>query len=675
VAPLVCEEYQSKAMTIPEALAYAIQCQQAGNIRQAEQVCQQILGVDHSNAEAHHMLGVFACQNKDRLDEAIAHFRQALQTQPGYYEALNNLGNAFYLKDNLQQAEVHYRQALNIRLNYPDAYCNLGNVLLRQENFYDAIQYYQQALRLKPDAADVWNNMGLAFQRQNKLDEASSCFRQAAQINPGYAEAHTNLGNVLLRQERPEEAIRCYQHALRLKPNSPQVCNSMGLALQRQDRLDDAIRCYRQALHLDPHYADAHCSLGNALISKENLDEAVAHLRHALLINNCFPEALNALGTALVHLDKLDEAIDCFKNALRLMPNFPEAHSNLGNALLSLNKLEEAGRCIQKALDQKPDFASAQWNRSFLMLLRGDFEEGWPAYEWRWSLPGVARRAFVQPLWDGSPLNGRTILLHAEQGLGDTMQFIRYAPLIKECGGTVLVECQANLMELLASAPGVDRLVARGSALPSFDFQAPLLSLPGIFRTTHATIPNNVPYLKARESVDIGRRTSHIGQGFRIGITWQGSTTYRFYRQRAIPLMHFAKLSEVPGVQLISLQKGPGSEELPAFAERFPVLTLGNRLDEGCGAFMETAAVMKNLDLVISADTAVPHLAGALGCPVWIALPLVPDWRWLLERVDTQWYPTMRLFRQTQYGNWGDVFDRIAEELRRATDHIRIEHG
>jgi tetratricopeptide (TPR) repeat protein len=685
VAPLVCEQYQSNAMTIPEALAYAVQCYQAGNIRQAEQICQQILQADPANADAHHLLGVLACQSKDRLDEAITHFRQALQIRPGYYQALNNLGNAFYLKDNLEQAVFHYRQALNLGPNYPDAYCNLGNVLLRQEKFDDAIRSYQQALRLKPDAADVWNNMGLALQRQNKLDEAGRCFQQAVQINARYTDAHTNLGNVLLRQEKLDEAIRSYQQALRLNPNSPQVCNSMGLALQRLDRLDDAIRWYRQALQLDPAYADANCSLGNALISKEKLDEAVAYLQRALQINDNFPEAHNALGTALVHLDKLDAAIGCFQNALKLMPIFPEAHSNLGNALLSQNKLEEAGRCLQEALLQKPDFASAHWNLSFLTLLRGDFEHGWPEYEWRWLLPGVARRAFSQPLWDGSPLNGRTILLHAEQGLGDTIQFIRYAPLVKERGGKVLIECQPSLVPLLASAPGIDRLLPRGSASPPFNVQAPLLSLPGIFRTTLANIPNSVPYLQSEvrspmsdvktASSDIGHRTSDIGHVFRIGIAWQGSTTYRFYRQRAIPLMHFAKLCEVPGVQLISLQKGERSEELPALAARFPVQDLGNRLDEGTGAFMETAAVMMGLDLVISADTAVPHLAGALGCPVWIALPLVPDWRWMLERNDSHWYPTMRLFRQTRYGQWADVFDRMAEELKRATDETRIKHG
>jgi hypothetical protein len=322
-----------------------------------------------------------------------------------------------------------------------------------------------------------------------------------------------------------------------------------------------------------------------------------------------------------------------------------------------------------------PEFLSARWNRTLLSLLQGNFEQAWPEYERRWELPGTPRRDFAEPLWDGSPLAGRTILLYAEQGLGDTVQFIRYVPLVKQCGGKVVVECQPHLLRLLSNMPEIDRLIAHGSPLPAYDVRAPLLSLPGIFRTTLANVPATVPYLVADPALvewwrqglaksDVLPLPSVIGPCFKVGIAWQGSVTYRYDRQRSIPLAYFSKLAEVPGIQLISLQKGPGTEQLAALGEGQRIVNLSRQLDEKSGAFMDTAAVMKNLDLVITSDTVVAHLAGALGVPVWVALALTPDWRWLLERDDSPWYPTMKLFRQTRFGDWAAVFERMAAELR-----------
>ena len=293
----------------------------------------------------------------------------------------------------------------------------------------------------------------------------------------------------------------------------------------------------------------------------------------------------------------------------------------------------------------------------------GRFEQGWPGYEWRWkckefgSLP-----PFHPPLWDGSPLDGRTILVHAEQGLGDTLQFIRYAPLVHQRGGRVILVCQPPLIGLLTRSPGVERLVAQGEALPDYDVHVPLMSLPGLLGTTLESVPADVPYLDAEpQLVEAWRHRLGSYPGFKVGIVWQGNPKFRLDRRRSIPLAQFAPLARVPGVHLFSLQKGPGAEQLAAVTDRFPVTDLGRRLDD----FMDTAAVLKNLDLVISVDTAIAHLAGALGIPVWVALPFVPDWRWLMDREDSPWYPTMRLFRQARPGQWEDVFQRIAEALQR----------
>jgi hypothetical protein len=299
-----------------------------------------------------------------------------------------------------------------------------------------------------------------------------------------------------------------------------------------------------------------------------------------------------------------------------------------------------------------------------MWLLTGDFERGWAEYQWRWKAEQCQWRDFSQPLWDGRPLEGRTILLHAEQGLGDTIQFVRYAALVKQRGGGVVVECPTPLLSLLASCERIDRLMGRGDELPAFDLQAPLLSLPGIFHTSLDTIPADGPYLFADPGL-VGRWRQELGgiAGFKIGIAWQGNPKNPDDRNRSIPLSDFEPLAGCSAVRLLSLQKEAGTEQLQKVAGRFPVIDLGSRLDEAAGAFMDTAAVMMNLDLVVTSDTAIAHLAGALGVPVWVAISFVPDWRWLLDRSDSPWYPTMRLFRQTRLGDWAGVFEEIKAAL------------
>ena len=468
---------------------------------------------------------------------------------------------------------------------------------------------------------------------------------------------------MLAKQDKLDEAMASYQQALRLKPNYPEAHSNLGNALQEQGRLDEAVASCQQALRLKPDSAEAHHNLGLVLAKQDKLDEAVASFQQTLRLKPDYPDAHNNLGIVLEKQDKLDEAMASYQQALRLKPDYPEAHNNLGIVLEKQGRLDEAVACYQQALRLKPDYPEAHWNRSLAWLLMGRFEQGWPGYEWRWkckefgSLP-----PFHPPLWDGSPLDGRTILVHAEQGLGDTLQFIRYAPLVHQRGGRVILVCQPPLIGLLTRSPGVERLVAQGEALPEYDVHVPLMSLPGLLGTTLESVPADVPYLDAEpQLVEAWRHRLGSYPGFKVGIVWQGNPKFRLDRLRSIPLAQFAPLARVPGVHLFSLQKGPGAEQLAAVTDRFPVTDLGRRLDD----FMDTAAVLKNLDLVISVDTAIAHLAGALGIPVWVALPFAPDWRWLMDREDSPWYPTMRLFRQTRPGQWEDVFQRIAEALQR----------
>ena len=679
--------------TIPEALAIAIGHHQAGRLQAAEQIYRQILAVNPNHADSWHLLGVIAHQVgqheiaveyigraiaingsaahfhynlgnalKDlrKLDEAVAAYRRALELDPGYVGAYTNLGVALMEMGRLEEAVAAYRQALELKPDFVDAHNNLGNALKDQGKLEEAVACYRRALQLKPDFAEAHGNLGNALKDQGKLDEAIACYRRTLALKPELAEIHNNLGAVLREQGNLDEAVACCRRALQWKPNDAEIHNNLGAALNEQGKVDEAVACYRGALQLKPDYAEAYNNLGNVLKDQGKLDEAVACCRRALEWKPDFAQAHNNLGATLSEQGKLDEAVTYCRRALELKPDYAEAHNNLGLALNNQGKLDEASTRYRRALELQPDLAEAHLNQSLLRLLTADFQRGWVEYQWRWETKNSPRRDFFQPLWDGQPLEGRTILLHAEQGLGDTIQFVRYAPLVKRRAGAVLVECPRPLLALLTRCQGIDRLVVRGEDLPPFDLQAPLLSLPGLFHSSLETIPADVPYLFA----DAGRIAQWRGESgpaasFKIGITWRGSPQHRNDRARSIPLSCFEPLSSLPGVHLVSLQKGPGAEELQEVRNRFPLLELGSRLHD----FMDTAAVLMNLDLLITCDTAVAHLAGALGVPVWVALPLVPDWRWLLDRSDSPWYPTMRLFRQDRRGDWPGVFRKIEVAL------------
>ncbi len=563
----------------------------------------------------------------------------------------------------------HYRRALELCPDYAEAHNNLGIALSRSAGLEEAAASYAVALRLRPDYPEANNNLGIALARLGRIDEAISRFQAALRSRPDYPEAHNNLGNALRGFDRFDEAIESYRQALANKPDYPEAHNNLGNALAEKERFEEAIACYTEALRLHPAYPEAHNNLGNTLTRLRRIDEAVASYRLALQHNPDYAEAYNNLGNALADDGRLAEAVACYREALRLNSAYAEAHNNLGITLGKQRKYTAADDCYREALRLRPDYSDAHLNRALCWLQAGRFELGWAEYEWRWRCRGVNRPEFAHPAWSGEPLGGRTILIYAEQGLGDTFQFIRYAPLIKRRGGIVVFECQPPLVPLVARCPGVDRVVPKGQPVPEFHAHCALLSLPWALRTTLATIPPEVPYLYADPTLTARWRSELTALGgYRVGINWQGNPQYKGDRQRSIPLGRFAPLAELPGVRLVSLQKGFGTEQLADWGERLNVVDLGPRLDETSGAFMDTASALMYLDLFITSDTAIAHLAGGLGIPTWLALPWSSDWRWMEQRPDSPWYPTMRLFRQHEPGNWEAVFRRMADELRLMLD-------
>ena len=530
----------------------------------------------------------------------------------------------------------------------------------------EAVLHCQEALHVRPDFAEAHNNLGTARLNQGRVDEAIRHWQRALSIRPDFAEVHYNLANVLHAHRQEDQAIHHWRQALRCRPDYPEAHYNLGNTLLVKGSKEEALDHYQQAIRLRPHYAEAHCNLGNALESQGKLPEAVPHWQQALAIQPELPEAHNNLGNALLRMGRREAAAAHCVEAIRLKSDFAEAWTTLGNIRQHQSNFAEALACYEKALLLDPNHGETHLNRALLWLLQGNWSQGWVEFEWRWQTKDFTPYSFRQPRWDGSPLDGRTLFVLAEQGLGDTFQFIRYVRWLRQRGGRVIAACQSALFPILAQSLGPQDLVKAGEAVPTFDVYAPLLSLPGILGDSITNVPAEVPYLQTDPTlVEQWRSELASLAGIKVGIAWQGKPTYGFDQIRSIPLRHFSSLAQVKGVQLVSLQKGPGMEQVKEQMDKFPLLDLGNSLDESSGAFQDTAAVMKCLDLVITSDTAIAHLAGALGVAVWVALPLVPDWRWMLHREDSPWYPTMRLFRQTQYGKWDDVFERIAEEIGR----------
>jgi Flp pilus assembly protein TadD len=622
------------------------------------------------DAESHNNMGI-ALAAQGNFAEAVVHYQEALRLKPDHAEVYNNLGIALGNQEKLEESLASLRQAVRLKPDHAQAHNNLGVALQKQGKLEEAVAAYRQAVGLKPDHADAFNNLGIALAKLKKLDEARDSLRAGLGVAPENPDLHNNLGIVLAEQRRYQEAAASYQEALRLKPAYTEALNNLGITQLKQKQLDDAVASFRQVLRLNPNSAETYNNLGIALKDKGIFDEAAASCRQALRLKPEYVEAFANLGNALAAQGKLHEAMDAYQQALRIKPDYAEGYHNLGVALKDFGRLDEAVAAHQQALRLQPTYAATHAALAMTWLTMGNFEQGWPEYEWRFLCEGASRPLFAQPDWDGSALNGRTILLHAEQGLGDALQFIRYVPLVQARGGRVVVCCPSVLLRILGRCKGIDALVAQDGPLPPFDVQAPLLSLPGILKTTLANVPAKVPYIfPVADLTQYWALELSQHAALTIGIAWQGNPKYPEDRKRSIPLEHFAHLAQLDKVQLLSLQKGHGTEQLPRFQQRFSVMDLGNRLDEAAGPFMDTAAVMKNLDLVITSDTSVAHLAGALGVRVWVALPWICDWRWLLQREDSPWYPTMRLFRQTERGNWDTVFRRMAGEVRKLRNRI-----
>jgi rfaE bifunctional protein nucleotidyltransferase chain/domain len=573
-----------------------------------------------------------------------------------------------HLARRFAEAEQLYSRVLGADDLHADAWHHLGLARLAQKKLAAAADAFRRALEVSPNNAESLTQLGIVLARQDQVLDAIALFRQAVEIQPQHAVAHNNLGTALNLLGQRDEGFACYQEAVRLQPAYAEAQYNVAVALAERDRVAEALAAYDRALKARPDYTEALYSLGTLLVNEGRPGDGIVCLEQAVRLSPKNPETHNNLGMALAELGRFEESIASCDAALRLRPLDPKAHSNRGNALVALSRFEEALASYDYALRLQPDYSSARWNRSLALLGEGDYERGWAEYESRWQRPETKTRQLPRPRWDGGELQGKTIFLWCEQGVGDTFQFARYAAQLKRRGATVWQECPAHLVPLLSTCPGIDRLFAERKPVPvEFDCHAPLMSLPFGCGTTVGNIPAETPYLFA-EAAEVEHWRRELGDsGLKIGITWQGNPKHRWDRHRSFSVQRFRSLALVDGVRLYSLQKGTGMEQLAGV--RFPLTDLRPKLDERGGGFEHTAAVIQALDLVVTCDSAVAHLAGALGKPVWTLLSALSDWRWLRGREDTPWYPTMQLFRQKKLGDWDEVFERVclaAETLARS---------
>ena len=644
-----------------EPLQAGLAHHRAGRLAQAAACYGRLLEENPRNADALHLSGVLARQ-EGRLEASERLIGKAIQLSPGVSTYHYNLGRTYALEGRRGDAKQSYRQAIRLNGRDADSMQMLVQVLEEPGEAGEAIELCERVLELAPDREAVYLHLAFLLRSRDEIPAALEIYRRAVSLFPESSDSHFNLGKALYEAGRPEECIPCYERVLALKPDDAEAYNCLGRVLHERGDLGLARESYLRAVTLNPEFAEALSNLGALQMDAGEYKTGEAVLRRALTLK---PDLWNAhcnLGSILARQGDALGAVAAFRTVLMANPHDVPTLCSLGFTLDALGDEAGAASCFRLALKGQPGSSLARFNLSSHLLLEGNFAEGWREYEQRWLVRQFAgkREPFAQPQWRGEPIRGARMYVYAEQGLGDTLQFVRYVPMLAELGAQVLLEVQAPLLELLRNLHPAVEVMVKGERPQEVDWHSPLLSLPGAFGTDLSNIPAPIPYLQADATKCTAWSRRLATDGLRVGVVWTGNPEHMRDRLRSIFFSQFRRLTAVAGATFYALQKGLTVAQREELALAGTVVDLGDELRD----FTDTAAIVANLDLVITVDTSVAHLAGALGKPVWILLPHAPDWRWLRERSDSPWYPTARLFRQTVAGQWNSVLDEVERELQ-----------
>ncbi len=561
-------------------------------------------------------------------------------------------------------AQLCCQQALSLDPNHADTLHLMGLLSLHARHYDHAVEWISRAISQQP-RTDYLTSLGTTLANQGRHDEALKVFDKAVQLKPDDADLWRNLGNVLVDVERPTDAILSFQHALKLNPRHWDAANKAGRLLCQSERFEEALACFNLCDELRPNEFQTLFWRALALHELKRLEEALADNRRAQALDPANPDVCCNIGNVLGSLGRNEEALSWFDRSLELQPNSAATLTNRAVALAELRRLDEAFAAYRQARTIDPCHAAAEWNLALLEMLTGNFEAGWAGREARWKIPALSLHypKFSKPMWLGKePIDGKTILINIDEGLGDTIQFARYVPRVAELGARVILVVQDALYPLLSELPGVAQCLPLSTGeRPAYEMYCPVSSLPLAFATTLETIPSAIPYLPAPAESRVQAWEDRLGahDRLRVGLVWSGNPKHNNDHNRSIPLRMLTRILDVDA-SFVSLQKDPRPDDKVTLLQRAEIVDLTTDLTD----FAETAALVSCLDLVITVDTSIAHLAGALGLPTWILLPYMPDYRWLLDRDDSPWYPTVRLFRQTATREYPSVLERVRIGLR-----------